>query len=109
MGVKCLWKLFKPEDFEPENLRIAIDISIWIHSLSKLPQKQIIFLFYKRILKLLFSKNHIIFIFDSKSPKQKVDTVLKRKMMRKRNELSFWNDYLINNRQFPRLKCKLTI
>ena len=105
MGVKCLWKLFKPEDFEPENLRIAIDISIWIHSLSKLPQKQIIFLFYKRILKLLFSKNHIIFIFDSKSPKQKVDTVLKRKMMRKRNEL-IKNLEVCKECNFVFYKCK---
>ncbi|KAI5743328.1 hypothetical protein M8J77_016922 [Diaphorina citri] len=88
MGVNGLWKLLeasgKPVPVETlENKVLAVDVSIWLHQLTKgthdlaggsVPNAHLIGL-YHRICKLLFFKIKPVFVFDGGVPQLKKQTI----------------------------------
>lgn len=84
MGVKHLWKIIERHGKEenPQNLRLAIDTSIWLHYYKNVPTDVFIYHTLKRILKLLYNKNKPIFVFDSSFPIQKKKTIIERQRLK---------------------------
>ncbi|KAI5704846.1 hypothetical protein M8J75_009396 [Diaphorina citri] len=95
MGVNGLWKLLeasgKPVPVETlENKVLAVDVSIWLHQLTKgthdlaggsVPNAHLIGL-YHRICKLLFFKIKPVFVFDGGVPQLKKQTIAQRKTLK---------------------------
>ncbi|ELQ75044.1 5'-3' exonuclease [Trachipleistophora hominis] len=100
MGVKGLWKLLEEchTADTPRNQRLAIDASIWLYKYKNVPQTNMIYSFVKRIIMLLYHKNSLFFVFDSKAPAEKIKTIAKRNEIRLRNELKAHFDKIANNR-----------
>ncbi|XP_055593128.1 DNA excision repair protein ERCC-5 [Uranotaenia lowii] len=91
MGVTGLWKLVeqsgKPVPLETlENKVLAVDISIWLHQVTKgfqdskgssLPNAHILGLFH-RLCKLMYYRIKPVFVFDGGVPALKKQTIAKR-------------------------------
>lgn len=95
MGVKHLWKLISKygKEENPQNLRLAIDTSIWLHYFKNVPTDIFVYHTFKRILKLLYNKNKPVFVFDSSFPLQKKKTILERQ---RRNAEDLAKKYIRN-------------
>ncbi|KRH92243.1 5'-3' exonuclease, partial [Pseudoloma neurophilia] len=81
MGVRNLWKILESAQKEesPTNETLGIDASIWIHRYRSINNTSIVvFSIIKRIISLLFRNNQLIFVFDGKTPPEKLLTVVKR-------------------------------
>lgn len=100
MGVKGLWKLLEECHTvdTPKNQRLAIDASIWLYKYKNVPHTNVIYSFVKRVVGLLYHKNTLVFVFDSKAPVEKIKTIAKRNEMRLRNELKAHFDKIMNNK-----------
>ncbi|XP_058822992.1 DNA excision repair protein ERCC-5 [Topomyia yanbarensis] len=95
MGVTGLWKLVeqsgKPVPLETlENKILAVDISIWLHQVTKgfqdskgssLPNAHILGLFH-RLCKLMYYRIKPVFVFDGGVPMLKKQTIAKRNQSR---------------------------